>query len=56
METTTTPIYRRTCAECHLPALTFDRDDVPLCARHASEFIGVERAELTDLEDSEIFS
>ena len=48
MEVATIPIYRRICAECHLPALTFDREDTPLCAGHATEFIGVEKPEIVD--------
>ena len=51
MDTATIPIYRRICAECHRPALTLDREDTPLCAGHASEFIGVEKPDTEDEEE-----
>ena len=37
--TTQIPVYRTACADCGLPALTFDRNGVPYCALHAVEFI-----------------
>jgi len=37
--TTKVPVYRTTCHECGLPALTLDREGVPFCATHAVEFL-----------------
>lgn len=39
MDTTPEHIYNKTCAECDLPALTFDKNNRALCPRHALSFI-----------------
>jgi hypothetical protein len=36
-------IFRRTCAMCERPALTFDHDGRPMCPKHASVFITAPR-------------
>lgn len=52
---TLVPVYRASCEECGLPALTFDRDGVPYCRLHAVEFIpapgDIEPEEADELED-----
>lgn len=50
MEVKQEPIYRRICIECHRPALTFDRDNKPMCAEHATVFVGAVKAKVTDEE------
>ncbi len=45
---TTDRIFRRTCAKCDRPALTFDLDHRPMCSRHASVFITAQRVVADD--------
>lgn len=41
-------IYQHTCNKCDRPALTFDKQGQPLCGRHATIFVGVQRADDKD--------
>lgn len=39
----TEPIFRMTCEDCGLPALTYDESNRSFCASHATELIRATR-------------